>query len=222
VLGWALTLQRNGEDMDAAQRAELYGRMTSSARKLQRLLDDTIDLDRLSRGILEPITSPTDLRELISGLIDESEFLRGRFVEVDLEPVTASIDRAKVERIVENLLINAVRHTDPDVPIWVRVGAQGTDVSIVVEDAGAGVPEEFREQIFAAFLQGPNVPSYSPGVGIGLSVVARFAALHNGRAWVQDREGGGASFHVVLPGAVISTGSAAGADGDGDEGESAA
>jgi signal transduction histidine kinase len=68
-----------------------------------------------------------------------------------------------------------------------------------VEDAGPGVPERVRQTIFEPFQQlgRPQMPT--PGVGIGLSLVARFAELHGGRAWVEDRPGGGASFHVFLP-----------------------
>jgi signal transduction histidine kinase len=57
-----------------------------------------------------------------------------------------------------------------------------------------------RQAIFEPFRQGDGPKSHSPGVGVGLSLVARFAELHGGRAWVEDRPGGGASFRVLLPG----------------------
>jgi signal transduction histidine kinase len=118
---------------------------------------------------------------------------------VEAQLVVAQLDGPKVERIVENLLVNAARHTPPDCGIWVKVSAADGGVLIVVEDQGAGVPEELRETIFEPFRQGPDAPAHSPGVGIGLSLVARFAQLHGGRAWVEDRPGGGASFKVFLP-----------------------
>jgi signal transduction histidine kinase len=81
---------------------------------------------------------------------------------------------------------------------------------IVVEDAGAGIPPQLRAALFEPFRQGPDAPSHAPGVGIGLTLVARFAELHGGRAWVQDRPGGGASFRVLLPDPPVPTaGSAA-------------
>jgi two-component system sensor histidine kinase MtrB len=108
---------------------------------------------------------------------------------------------------VENLLVNAARHTPPDCTIWVKVVPEDGGVLITVEDQGAGVPEELRETIFEPFRQGPGAPAHSPGVGIGLSLVARFAELHAGRAWVEERPGGGASFKVFLPdGPYFSTG----------------
>ena len=69
--------------------------------------------------------------------------------------------------------------------------------TLVVEDEGPGVPDEHKLSIFEAFRRGPRSRS-KPGSGIGLSLVARFAELHGGHAWVEDREGGGASFHVYL------------------------
>jgi signal transduction histidine kinase len=110
---------------------------------------------------------------------------------------------------VENLLVNAARHTLEDRRIWLRVMPHDGGVLIAVEDDGDGVPADLRDAIFEPFRQGPTVQSHSPGTGIGLSLVSRFAALHGGRAWVEDREGGGASFRVFLPG-----GPAAGASGE--------
>jgi signal transduction histidine kinase len=72
-------------------------------------------------------------------------------------------------------------------------------ILLVVEDEGGGVPDQLKDAIFEPFRQGPGPASASPGVGVGLSLVARFAELHGGRAWVEDRPGGGASFKVLLP-----------------------
>jgi len=68
-----------------------------------------------------------------------------------------------------------------------------------VQDDGPGVPAELRDAVFEPFRQGPTATPHSPGTGIGLSLVARFAELHGGRAWVDDRPGGGAAFRVSLP-----------------------
>jgi signal transduction histidine kinase len=132
-------------------------------------------------------------------VVAESEQLAGRSVTVDAPSVTVSVDRPKVERIVENLVANMARHTAPGVPVWVRVRGKEGGVLISVEDAGPGVPPQFRSVIFEPFQQGPGVPEPRPGVGIGLSLVARFAELHGGHAWVEERPGGGSSFKVFLP-----------------------
>jgi len=201
VIGIALTLERAGEELPAADSADLVARLVANARKLDRLLTDLLDLDRLSRGIVAPKRRPCDVAALVQRVAEEWCLLNGREVDLDTEPATVSLDAGKVERIVENLLANAARHTDPDTPMWVRLRREGDGMLLAVEDAGPGIPPELRDSVFEPFRRGPEVPSHAPGVGIGLSLVARFAQLHGGRAWVDDRPGGGSSFRVFIPGA---------------------
>src|SRR5262245_6699343 len=199
ILGLSVTLETQ-EALGSADARDLARRISMNARKLDRIVSDLLDLDRISRGILEPNLGETDLGELVRRVLDESELLADRQTEIRIDPVTIEADAAKIERIFENLLSNAVRHTPPDSKVWVRVGPEAGGALLVVEDDGPGVPVEHRESIFQPFGQGAGAPEHAPGVGIGLAVVARFAELHGGRAWVEEREGGGASFHVFLPG----------------------
>ncbi len=199
VVGIALTLQRAGSSLAEADVGDLLARLVGNARKLDRLLTDLLDLDRLSRGILAPKRRPTDVGRLVSRVAEEWSLLNERDLNIEAEAVVISLDGGKIERIVENLLANAARHTPRDTPVWVRVSRDGDGVRIAVEDAGAGVPPELRDRVFEPFSQGPGTPTHAPGVGIGLSLVARFAELHGGRAWVDDRPGGGSSFRVFIP-----------------------
>jgi PAS domain S-box-containing protein len=199
VIGIALTLKRAGSSLDEEDTADLVDRLAANAGKLDRLLSDLLDLDRLSKGLVEPRRSRTDVAALVGRVAAEWRQRSGRRLDVTAEPVVAWVDPAKVERVVENLLANADRHTTPDTPVWVRVAREDGGVLLAVEDAGGGVPRELRTALFEPFRQGPEAPAHAPGVGIGLSLVARFAELHGGRAWVQDRPGGGASFRVLLP-----------------------
>lgn len=201
ILGSALTLERTELDLPKDDALDLVQRIAANARKLERLLSDLLDLDRLQRGIITPQRRPTDIDALVRHSVDEAVEHWKRPVEVDVQPITASVDAAKVERILENLLSNAMRHTPEGARVWVRAYAQDGGVTIVVEDEGPGVPEDMREAIFEPFRQVPGSRSeHSPGVGVGLSLVKRFAELHGGRVWMQEREGGGASFRVFLPG----------------------
>ncbi len=199
VVGIALTLQRAGSSLAEADIGDLLTRLVGNARKLDRLLTDLLDLDRLSRGIVSPKRRPTDVGALVGRVAEEWRVLNERHLYIEVEPVVISLDPGKVERIVENLLANAARHTPGGTPVWVRVMRDGDGVQIAVEDAGAGVPPELRASVFEPFRQGPGTPTHAPGVGIGLSLVARFAELHGGRAWVDDRDGGGSSFRVFIP-----------------------
>jgi PAS domain S-box-containing protein len=199
VVGIALTLRRARSTLAEEDVADLLDRLVNSAGKLQRLLEDLLDLDRLNRGIITPKLRATDLAALVGRIAQQWQQQSGRRLAVAVEPVVARVDADKVERIVENLLANADRHTTPDTPVWIRTSRHEDGVLIAVEDAGAGIPPQLRAALFEPFRQGPDAPPHAPGVGIGLTLVARFAELHGGRAWVEDRPGGGASFRVLLP-----------------------
>jgi PAS domain S-box-containing protein len=198
ILGLSFTLERT-TGLAEEDRHDLVVRLSANAQKLDRLLKDLLDLDRLNRGIVEPQRRTCDLGALARGTVATLETLSERHVVVSTEDAELEVDPAKVERIIENLLTNAVRHTPIDGTIWLRVEGRTEGVTIVVEDDGPGVEDELRTTIFEPFRQGPASPSHLPGTGIGLSLVTRFAELHGGRAWVEDRPGGGASFRVFLP-----------------------
>ena len=201
ILGLALTLER-APDIKGQDRDDLLSRLAANAKKLDRLLKDLLDIDRLNRGIVEPQYRVTDVSAIARRTVEHLDALAGREIIVQTDPVVIPVDPPKIERIVENLLMNAARHTDADKRIWLIVAPYEGGVRITVEDDGSGVPAELRAAIFEPFRQGPTRSPHSPGTGIGLSLVARFAELHGGRAWVDERDGGGAAFHVVIPGKV--------------------
>jgi PAS domain S-box-containing protein len=199
ILGLAITLERGNVALSGSDTKHLAGRIELNARKLERLVTNLLDLDRLSRGVITPSFEPSDLSEIVRRMVAECEPMVQERIRLSLEPVVVPVDPPKIERIVENLLINASRHTPEGTPIHVSVTGSPDGATILVEDEGAGVPGELRERIFDEFRQGTDSPQASPGVGIGLALVQRFARMHDGRAWVQEREGGGASFRVFLP-----------------------
>jgi PAS domain S-box-containing protein len=201
VLGIALTLERSHGALPTADVDDLHVRLSANARRLDRILGGLLDLDRLTRGLVEPRRERVDLGALVAATVDQAQadLVGDHPIFVDLASVEIAIDSAKVERIVENLLVNASRHTPPGTPIWVRVDPRAPGALLTVADAGPGVPAEQRKRIFQPFHRGPGAASHAPGSGVGLALVAQFAGLHGGRAWVEPRAGGGASFQVLLP-----------------------
>ncbi len=200
ILGLALTLEQEDLGLSEQDARDMASRIATNSRKLDQMVGDLLDLDRLSRGIVEPKLQNADIATIVRELVGQLDIAEERSVVLDIESVTIPADPSKLERIVENLLANTVRHTPAGARIWIQTRAQDGGALIIVEDNGPGVPQELHEAIFEPFRQGPSQSSHSPGVGVGLALVARFAELHGGRAWVQDRPGGGASFHVFLPG----------------------
>lgn len=173
---------------------EAVRRIAAQAACLQRMVTHCLDLERLYHGSVNTARRATDIAALVSHVIERCD-RRDHPLAVDVGPLVAEVDPDQVEHILENLLENAFCHTPPDTPVWVRIeGAAGT-LDITVEDAGPGVPDDHKESVFELFRTGGGAVART---GVGLWVVARYAELHGGRAWVEDRSGGGASFRVVL------------------------
>jgi signal transduction histidine kinase len=200
ILGAVQTIRRRGElALSPAELHGLYEVIEDAGVKANRLVDDLLDLDRLKRGQLQPERRPTDVGALAREIVRGSGAIAGHPVRIDADDILVSVDAPKIERVVENLVVNAGRHTPPGTPIHIRVRRRDDGVRIEVEDEGPGVPDAIKERIFEAFEQGDHNHG---GAGIGLSLVQRFAELHGGGAHVADADGGGARFVVDLPGEV--------------------
>jgi len=198
IVGFALTLQERGGQLSPATRRQIVDHLSGEARRLERLLSDLLDLDRLRHRSLSGSFRPADLGRLVAGVVEDYE-ADTRLVSLEREEIEAEVDAAKVERIVDNLLANAFRHTPAGTAVRVRVARSEGGAVISVDDRGPGVGPDEREAIFEIFRRGTAGAASARGTGVGLALVAQFAALHGGRAWVEDNPGGGASFRVFLP-----------------------
>ena len=202
ILGFALTLEQRRGELSDSELDRVVAELGRAARRLERLLVDLLDVERVRRGVVDLARDRTDVVRLLERAVAACD-LDGRRVDISGTPVQAEIDAAKVERIVENLIVNAVKHTPPASAIHVRLDTDGDDLLLTVEDDGHGISDEHKLAVFETFNRGAKAHSATPGAGIGLSLVARFAEAHGGRAWAEDRPGGGASLRVLLPGCVI-------------------
>ena len=199
VLGYAETLQEHRHQLPEDSVAQLVDRLVRNATRLRDLLDDLLDIDRLARGTLVAERRTADVAQTVLRAVELVGAPLGQ-IRVDVQPVTAQIDAPKFERIVDNLVHNAVRHAGSGATVWVRLTRDGDDLVLVVEDDGPGIAPELRERLFEPFEQGTRASSdASPGTGLGLSLVRQFVALHGGSVRVDDRSEGGARFEVRMP-----------------------
>ncbi len=198
VVGMAELLHHRLGAIDAAQQADMLERLLRNAERLGALLEDLLDLNRLSAGQLTVSREQRDLAEIVAAAVSEVEH-PDHDVRLDVAPCEVWVEAAQIRRAVANLVRNAVIHTPPGTRIDVGLDHDDDRVRIVVADDGDGVPDDLKRRIFDPFEQGPSAPAHKPGTGIGLSLVAEFSRLHDGRAWVEDTPGGGATFMIEVP-----------------------
>jgi signal transduction histidine kinase len=198
IIGFASTLEERGDALDEVTRKQMLKHLSEQSLRLDILLQDLLDLDRIRRGILSPSLELINIADLVNRVI-AAMHVESHHIDATLADVSIMIDRAKVERIVENLVTNALKYTPTGTTITVSVSCDGAGAVLAVEDCGTGIPEALRESIFEPFNRGGNESSHAPGTGIGLSLVRQYADLHGGRSWVESSSAGGASFRVFFP-----------------------
>ncbi|MEA2433135.1 MAG: two-component system, OmpR family, sensor histidine kinase KdpD [Actinomycetota bacterium] len=201
LLGYAVTLKRIEETsahISPTEKAGMLDAMVRKATELDALIGDLLDLDRMSIGVTQAIRKPVELRGLILRVAERLESSRDR-IRVDSMSCVIPLDPSKIERILEVFLKNAFRYAPEGSHVAVSTRLQDGGVTICVEDEGPGIPEELRLDLFEPFRQAPGAWSHSPGVGIGLSLAQKFAELHGGRVWAEERAQGGTAFFVFLP-----------------------
>jgi signal transduction histidine kinase len=199
ILGFSLTMQARSDELTPASRMML-DHVVDESRHLEQLLEDLLDIERMGRGSVVVDRHRCDVAELAVSSAERISRRAGREIVVDVPSFEAVVDARKLERILDNLLGNAVKYSPDESPVHVRASNERGGLLVLVEDEGPGVPMELRATIFAPFERGMLTSPHQPGTGIGLSLVDRFARLHGGRAWVEDRDDRpGASFRVFLP-----------------------
>ncbi len=189
--------------------ARTLGSMDRQLRHMVRLIDDLLDVSRISRGMLELKPEPVDLRTLIDTAIDTVKpFFDQRKQRVRVEPgppELAIVDPARVTQILGNLLHNAAKYTPPEAEIRVELERDDGHVAIRVIDPGAGIRPDQLERVFDMFAKiERSIPNANGGLGIGLALARQLAEMHGGRLIaVSAGEGHGAMFSLVLPNAEV-------------------
>jgi signal transduction histidine kinase/ActR/RegA family two-component response regulator len=204
ILGWGQVLRAGaGDEMTHALAIDAVIR---NAGQQSRLISDLLDLSRVASGALHLELQPVELTAVVREALEtvrpaaEAKRVRLRAV-VDAEAGPLQADRHRLNQVLGNLLINAVKFTPPDGEVRVVAERDGEEVELRVCDNGSGVPEEFIPYVFEAFRQGPGRPARVHGsLGLGLTVVRRLIEAHGGCVRVQNNSPDpGATFLIRLP-----------------------
>jgi CheY-like chemotaxis protein len=153
---------------------------------MTRLIDDLLDVSRVTRGLISLNVEPLDLRDIVSGALDQTRPLideKRQQVQIDMPaaPVHVAGDRTRLVQVVANILNNAAKYTPESGTIDVALDVAEQAAQLVVQDNGAGMPPELVPNVFDLFTQGARTLARSQGgLGLGLTLVKRLVELHGG------------------------------------------
>jgi len=176
--------------------------LNAQVRTLSLLVDDLFELARIDAGALTLELRQTRIDELVDGtirLLEPEAAARNVALASQLDSeALASVAPDKIERVLFNLLTNAIRHTPDDGSIAVLLTRGERELLVCVEDTGDGLPAGSPEQMFARFWRGDRARSGS-GAGLGLAIARGLVEAHGGRIWAENRPEGGARVSFTLP-----------------------
>jgi len=199
ITGSASTLLQTNPGLDEAMRRDLMTTILEEAERLNRLIRNLLDMTRLDSGVIRVKKEWLPLEEVVGAALQRLDAqLTGRALEVSLPPdlPLVSCDPVLIEQTLINLLENAAKYGAGSIDVLATPTPE--EVTVEVSDRGPGIPEGQEARIFEKFQR--VVPeSSATGVGLGLAICRAIIFAHGGRIWVQNRDGGGASFRFTLP-----------------------
>jgi signal transduction histidine kinase len=193
IYGAVRTLDEREAQLTSAQRAQLRGLLSEQSKRLFELVENLLDLSRLEADSIRIVPAPMlvsrRLHEIISTTDDDHVVLDAA------EDLSAVVDPQAFDRIVSNLLVNALRHGAP--PVVVSARWTNGELWVTIEDRGPGVAPDFVASLFERFTRGTT--DSSEGAGLGLSIAQSYARAHGGTLRYEPAEPHGARFRLVLP-----------------------
>jgi two-component system, OmpR family, sensor histidine kinase KdpD len=177
----------------------LLGDIRSAAARLNRLVENLLDMSRLESGAVTLATDWCDVHDLFNAVLaDLKEDLRGHTVTVDIQPDMpfVKVDTVLIEQALSNIVLNAAQYTPDRTTIFLRAYAEDSAVVFTIDDQGPGFAPESLDRLFDKFYRAPGVRS--GGTGLGLSIVKGFVEIHGGTIEAYNRPEGGARFVIKL------------------------
>ena len=203
IKGFLMTLLREDRDFAQDRRREYYKLMLMQSQRLERLIEDLLEVTRLEAGAGLVDATAIDAVDLVRQVVD-------RFTSEDPDRTVHVVapdhavycrgDWMRVDQVLGNLLSNALRYAPPHEPVEVRLVPQGREVVFEVRDWGPGIPIDEQSRIFERFHRVGHYMTREPGgAGLGLYLAKRLVEAMGGRIWVSSRLGHGSVFSFALP-----------------------
>jgi signal transduction histidine kinase len=189
-----------GEVTDKQQ--DLLEACREDCERLEKLMSSLLDLSKIEAGETPPHLEAIKAASMIKAaveLVRQQAELKDINLTTDISPdlPRVLVDRIQIERVINNLITNSIRHIKSFGEIRVSAERRDSFVAVSVSDTGQGIPSEYLPHIFEKFVQVPNAPS--GGAGLGLAITKHLVEAHGGQISVQSEVGRGTTFTFTLP-----------------------
>ena len=178
------------------------GDINKDAERLNRMINEMLDLDRIEAGRLTLHMQPVDINALLDDAVDRARASSAQHLIVcNLDPVRpiAQCDPDRIAQVMANLLSNAIKYSPDGGEIAVTSAADNGSVDVAVRDHGIGIAPDFIQRLFSRYERYERNNNKIIGAGLGLAITRQIIELHGGRIWVDSEAGAGSNFHFTLP-----------------------
>ena len=200
--GYAQLLHRKNVKTGDEQSTHMTERIVSQVDKLTNLINDLLDVTRITNNQLSLHEEPFAFDQLVEEIISELQ-LTAEDQTIYREGESGQAvwgDRIRIGQVISNLLSNAIKYAPKADRILVKTAVAGNAITLCVQDFGPGIPKEFKKKVFDPFFRIEKaVSTNAPGLGLGLHIAAEIIRRHRGSMWVESTEGMGATFCFILP-----------------------
>ena len=198
ILGAVDTLNENKEKLSPGHQNILLDEIGKAGFRLNRQVENLLNISRLENGILKPKFDWCDINDLINSVLQKLSVNEDKVIFLSDENLPLfRIDEGFTEQIIHNLLHNAIQYTPEHSIIEIEVKHQSENLMILISDNGKGFPEDKIDLVFDKFYRLPNTKT--GGSGLGLSIVKGFVEAQNGKIKLNNKENGGAVFTIEIP-----------------------
>jgi len=201
ITGGVSSLLESGDSLDAETQRELLRAVHEEAERLNRLVQNLLEMTRLESGSVQVRKDWHSIEELVGAALGRFNRRLGQRPIVTRIPADlplVALDPVLIEQVLVNLLDNALKYTPPESPIEIAARVEGDGVTVEVADRGPGLPPGEERRVFDKFYRGRAVADR--GVGLGLAICQGIVEAHGGRIWAENRPGGGVALRFTLAG----------------------
>jgi two-component system, OmpR family, sensor histidine kinase KdpD len=201
IKGALTTLMGSSVDLKAIAKEELLDTAYEESERLNRLVENLLDMTKMEAGVLRITKKPCDLRDIAGASLDQlKEKIGQRSIKIDIprDLPEITVDFSFMMKVFNNLIDNALRYSTPDSLLTIKARENQEQITIEVIDQGFGVPEADLKRIFDKFYRAEK-PQQITGTGLGLSICKGIIEAHGGEIIARNNKGPGATFIIKLP-----------------------